>query len=142
MSCGVGRRRSADPMWLWLLCRPGGCSSNLTTSLGISICCRYGPKKTKDRGGKKKEFPIRPTWLDIASHESLASPISPRAQPTFQPHALSPVTQRAAFSHGWTLAHTVPSAYIDLCPDKVRSQLSASLAPGAAPSFHFILTAC
>ena len=33
----------------------GGCSSDLTPSLKISICRRYSPKKTKVGGGTSKE---------------------------------------------------------------------------------------
>ena len=32
----------------------GSCSSNLTPSLGTSICCGYGPKKKKKKKEKKK----------------------------------------------------------------------------------------
>ena len=44
--CGVGHRCSLDPVLL------GDYSSDLTPSLGTSICHGCGPKKTKD---KKKE---------------------------------------------------------------------------------------
>ena len=30
-------------------------SSNSTPSLGTSICCRYGPKKTKNKNNEKKK---------------------------------------------------------------------------------------
>ena len=45
-----------DPELLWLWCKAGSCSSNLTPSLGSSICCgrRYGPKKTKTNKQKFK----------------------------------------------------------------------------------------
>ena len=36
-----------DPVWLWLWCRLAAASSNSTPSLGTSVCCRCGPKKTK-----------------------------------------------------------------------------------------------
>ena len=52
-------------------------------------------------------------WLPIVS--------LPPSHSTFQPHSLSLITQCAAPSHLWTLAHGVPSAYIDLCLDRVRS---------------------
>ena len=34
---------------------PGSCSSNLTPSVGTSICCRCGPKKEKRKEGRKRE---------------------------------------------------------------------------------------
>ena len=49
MSCGVGRRRSSDLAWLWLV---SSYSSDSNPSLRTSICCRCSPKKTKK---KKKE---------------------------------------------------------------------------------------
>ena len=45
MSCGVGHRHGLDPVLLWLWRRPSSCSSDLTPSLGTSLCCRCGPKK-------------------------------------------------------------------------------------------------
>ena len=48
MSCGVGCRPGSG-LWLW---RIGSCSSDLTPSLGTSICCGCSPKK---RGKKKKK---------------------------------------------------------------------------------------
>ena len=48
-SCGVGRRCSSDPVF-WCLggCdEPIGCSSNSTSSLGISIFLKYRNKKKK-----------------------------------------------------------------------------------------------
>ena len=48
MSYGLGPRHGSDPALLWLLCRLASCSSDLTPSLGTSICHRCGPKnKTK-----------------------------------------------------------------------------------------------
>ena len=48
MSCGVGRRRGSDLTLLW--CGVGhSSSSNLTPSLGTSICRKYGPKKKKKK---------------------------------------------------------------------------------------------
>ena len=44
-----GRRWSLDLMWLWLWCN---CSSGLTSSLGTSICCGFGPKKEKKKRKK------------------------------------------------------------------------------------------
>ena len=54
MSCGVGCRLVSDLalLWLWLWCRPV-VTSDLTPSLGTSICRRCGPKK--ERKKKRKE---------------------------------------------------------------------------------------
>ena len=44
VSCGIGHRRSSDPVSLWLsLMWAGSCSSNETPSLGTSTCrgCTY-----------------------------------------------------------------------------------------------------
>ena len=51
-------------------------------------------------------------WLPI---------ISFRHTPHSNHMPLSLITQHAAPSHLWTLAHDVPSAYIYLCLDRVRS---------------------
>jgi len=53
MSCGVGHRCGSDSHVAVAVVQAGSCSSNLTASLGISICCRSGPKKTKK---KKKNY--------------------------------------------------------------------------------------
>ena len=61
----AGRRRSLDPVLLWLRHRPGSCSSNLTPTMGTSPCPRYGPKRKKE---KKKNPPVQgytvswPSW--------------------------------------------------------------------------------
>ena len=48
MSCGVGCRCGSDSMLLWLaLAR--SCSSDLTPSLGTSICCTCGPPPPKKK---------------------------------------------------------------------------------------------
>ena len=51
MGCGVGHRRGLD------LVLAGSCSSDLTPSLGTSICHRCGPKKTKDKKQTNKKLP-------------------------------------------------------------------------------------
>ena len=51
MSCGVGCRPGWDLVWLWLW-QASSYSSDLTPSLGTSICCKCGPQKPK----KKKEL--------------------------------------------------------------------------------------
>ena len=45
-----------DPVLLWLCCRPAaiGCSSDLTPSLGISICLQVSSKKQKKERKKQK----------------------------------------------------------------------------------------
>ena len=48
MSCDVGHRCSLDLTWLWVV-QASSQSSNLTPSLGTSICPRYGPKKQKEK---------------------------------------------------------------------------------------------
>ena len=50
--CSVGCRCGSDLALLWLWCRRGSCSSDLTPSLGTSICCKCGPKKTSQRTNK------------------------------------------------------------------------------------------
>ena len=50
MRYSVGRRgrHSSDPVLLSMaVVQAGGCSYNLTPSLGTSICCGFGPKKQK-----------------------------------------------------------------------------------------------
>ena len=48
MSCGVGRRCSSDLVLLWLWHRVGWrLQLHWTPSLETSICCKYGPKRTK-----------------------------------------------------------------------------------------------
>ena len=48
------------------LVQAGGYSSHLTPSLGISICCRCGPKQTKKkRKEKKKRNPMRYEYLPV-----------------------------------------------------------------------------
>ena len=40
----------ADAGWIWVsvaVVKAGRCSSNCTSSMRISICCRCGPKKNK-----------------------------------------------------------------------------------------------
>ena len=55
MSCGVGHRHGSDPMLLRLWHRAAAvakgcsCSSDVTPSLGTSICHRHSPKKTKKK---------------------------------------------------------------------------------------------
>ena len=42
------------------LASAGSCSSDWTPSLGTSICCGYGPKKTKKKKlEKSREFPLQ-----------------------------------------------------------------------------------
>ena len=55
VSCGVVCRRGLDLALLWLWCRPAATSSDLTPSLGTSICRGCGPKRTKDKKKKEKE---------------------------------------------------------------------------------------
>ena len=50
MSCGVGCRQGSDPCVAVALAQAGGYSSNLTPSLGTSICRQSSP-----RNGKKKK---------------------------------------------------------------------------------------
>ena len=49
MIFGVGLRCGLDPMLLWLLCRPGSCSSNLNPSLGTSCAMGVALKKKKKK---------------------------------------------------------------------------------------------
>ena len=46
VNCGEGGRRGSDP-GLCAVIYAGSCSSDLTPSLGTSMCRRCGPKKTK-----------------------------------------------------------------------------------------------
>ena len=56
MSCGVGHRWGLDPALLWLGCKACSCSSNLTPSLGTSICLRYSPKKRRKKISYKNVY--------------------------------------------------------------------------------------
>ena len=49
MSCGVGCRHSSGSREAVAVAVAGSCNSNLTPSLGTSICCRGSPKKTKEK---------------------------------------------------------------------------------------------
>ena len=54
VSCSIGHRAGSEQMLPWLWCRPAGSSSSdLTPSLGISICHRCGPKKEKKEKRKR-----------------------------------------------------------------------------------------
>ena len=52
----VGHRHGPDSMLLWLQC-----TSDLTPSLGTSICYRCSPKKKKKK--KKDAFYNQPKWI-------------------------------------------------------------------------------
>ena len=45
MSCGIGHRNGLTLALLWALVQASSCSSNLTPSLGTSMCHIYGPEK-------------------------------------------------------------------------------------------------
>jgi len=60
MSCGVGCRRSLDPMLLWLWCRPVAVSL-LTPSLGTSMCGGWGLEKAK----KEKDIMRTNNFLEL-----------------------------------------------------------------------------
>ena len=72
MSCGVGRRHSSDPVWLWLWCRPAATAPESTPSLGTSVGRGFGPKKTKDKDKTKqttkktkgRETEIKNIWVN------------------------------------------------------------------------------
>ena len=55
MSCGVGHRLSLDLILLWLWCRPAATVLLGPLALGISICHRCSPQKTKEKEKKKKK---------------------------------------------------------------------------------------
>ena len=59
MSCGIGCRHVLDLALLWLWYRPASYSSNLTPSLGASICFECDPKKQSKtkQTNTKKPFP-------------------------------------------------------------------------------------
>ena len=47
LSGGIGRRSSSYPVYAGTVVHAGSYGSNMTPGLGISICLRYSPKKTK-----------------------------------------------------------------------------------------------
>ena len=53
MSCGVGCIHSSDLALLWLWRRVVATAPNGPPSLGTSICCRCGPKKTINKQTNK-----------------------------------------------------------------------------------------
>ena len=63
VSCGVGHRHGLHLTLLWLWYRPVGYSSDLTPSLGTSICCGCNPKKNNNN---KKD------WLLFLTTENTA----------------------------------------------------------------------
>ena len=69
MSCGVGRRRGSDPTLLWLWCRLGHYSSDLTPNLGTFICLGSSPRNgKKEKKTKKKERKkLTPVHKDVGS---------------------------------------------------------------------------
>ena len=54
MSCGIGRRCSSDPALLWLWCRPTATALKGPLAWETSVCCGYGPKKTKKTNKQTK----------------------------------------------------------------------------------------
>ena len=65
VSCGVGHRYSLDLAMLWLWHRLVAAAPDLTPSLGTSMCCWCGLKKTKKK--KKKEKKMSPKSSQILS---------------------------------------------------------------------------
>ena len=65
MSCNVGRRCGSDPALLWLWC--SSYSSDLTPSLGTSICLRCSPKKTKKKSPKSSPYSSGREWGSASS---------------------------------------------------------------------------
>ena len=75
MRCGVGRRCSSDPAlpWLWLWHRLAATALIRLLSLGTSICCGCGPKKTKNKRTNKKhsfDFHSVLTTLEIQDRDT------------------------------------------------------------------------
>ena len=66
MSCDGGRRLGSDLVFC-------GCGSDLTCSLGTSICHRYGPKKAKKEKRKRKEMDHLWTWIHLTCINPLNS---------------------------------------------------------------------
>ena len=66
------------PVLLWLWCRPAACSSDLTPSLGTSVCCGGGPKKTNktNQNYNKVEFSLWHSRLRIEQWCCLCSGVS------------------------------------------------------------------
>ena len=59
VSCGVGCRHSSDSALLWPVAV--SCSSDLTPSLGTSLCLKCSPKKNKKRKKKKRKISPKST---------------------------------------------------------------------------------
>ena len=57
VSCGVGHRYSLDLAMLWLWHRLVAAAPDLTPSLGTSMCCWCGLKKTKKKKKRKENVP-------------------------------------------------------------------------------------
>ena len=55
MSCGVGLRCGLGPVLLWLWPRLAA-TADWTPSLGTSMCCGCGPKKTKKKTKKVPHY--------------------------------------------------------------------------------------
>ena len=65
MSCGVGHRRSSDPAWLWLWCRPA--ASEHPYAVGAAL-----KRKTKNK--KLPGVPTVAQWVENPTiiHEALS----------------------------------------------------------------------
>ena len=59
MSCGVDHRHGFDVILLWPWCRLAGANSNLTRSLGISICWKKKKKKRERERVKFSDFQLK-----------------------------------------------------------------------------------
>ena len=72
MNCGVGRRRSSDPMLLWLWFRPAAVASirplawETPYAAGAALKSKKGKKKKKER---KKEIPS--LWEKVLANDAI-----------------------------------------------------------------------
>ena len=59
MSCGVGGRCGANPVLLWLWCKPAATALISTPSLGTSICVGVALKRQKKKKRKERVVELR-----------------------------------------------------------------------------------
>ena len=98
MSCGVGRRCSSDLVLLWLWA--SSYSSDSTPSLGISICCKCGPKTKTKRMLEKIQITVNTPQTALESQPKGKIPIARHLECLAHSH-----------SHAWVNQYFVLSTF-------------------------------
>ena len=79
MSCGIGQRRSSDPMLLWLWCRPAATTPIRPLAWDPPYVSGAAPPKKNQKKTNKKESYLSPSYLFLKSYQvpNYFSPIIP-----------------------------------------------------------------